>query len=119
MFVDTEAMRYYKPEDPYSSPYEPQMGNIVLYRDTRRGLARPESFPAIIVKSYPDDRCDLVVFTSTGIRHIMRVRYAASDDVDNSYGWLPEQVARPIEKTPEPVKVQKPVDNKSKVAQAS
>lgn len=93
------ASKTYDPADPNQSPFDPAMGDIVLYRAFKVGLAPAETFPAIIVRSYPDDRCDLTVFSSTGVRYVMNVRYSGDDNSDNTWGWLPQKEAR----TPTPV----------------
>lgn len=95
--VDKKDRIFYNPADPYSSKFDPQMGNIVVYRDLKRGHGDiAESFPAIIVRAHAEDRCDLTVFTTTGVRHIMRVKFSSIDTDENTWGWLPEKQARPL-----------------------
>lgn len=89
--------KHYIPGDPSSSPYEPYMGAIVVYRQSRIGRTQRESFPAIIVRKHDDDRCDLTVFTTMGVRHIMNVPFSADDNGDNTWGWLPEPVRRQVQ----------------------
>lgn len=107
--VDLTMTRYYKPGDLNSSPYEPAMGDIVLYRTPRQGRIASETFPAIVIKAHPNDRVDLTVFTTTGVRHIVNVRYSGDDTSENTYGWMPEKQAR----------LPEPVDKAKEVAQAS
>lgn len=84
--------RYYTPGDPNSSPYDPAMGDIVVYRQTSR-----ESFPAIVVRAFENDRVDLTVFSTTGVRYVMGVPYSGTDTAAHTWGWLPEKTPRPIQ----------------------
>lgn len=88
--------KYYIPGDPNSSPYEPTMGEIVIYRQHRQGLAQAEHYPAIIIKAYPDDRADLWVFSPVGVRYVASVRYSGDNESQHSYGWMPERIKRPV-----------------------
>lgn len=106
----------YDPADLNQSPFEPAMGDIVIYRTFRKGLAAAETFPAIIVRKHEDDRCDLTVFSTTGVRYVMGVRYSGDDNSDNSWGWLPEKEARqPVSTT----KQEKPVDSGKKLVKTA
>jgi hypothetical protein len=123
----------YRKGDPSSSPFDPAMGDIVIYRDRRRGLAAAETYPAIIVKSYPNDRCDLTVFTSFGTRHIMNVGFNSSMDGENVWFWpQPKTERKTVEVAPVTDEADikstatvsgsgsaKPVDKPSKVAQTA
>ena len=89
--VDKIPMNYYTPGDPTSSPYEPVMTDLVIYRTGRQD----ESFPAIVVKTYPNDRVDLTVFSTTGLRHIMFVPYNAEVVIGHdSWTWAPTRETR-------------------------
>lgn len=87
--------RFYNPGDPHSSPYDPYMGAIVVYRQA--GSRSRESYPAIIVRVYDDDRADLTVFSTTGVRYLHGVPFHADDSQGHSWGWLPEPVRRPLQ----------------------
>lgn len=89
--VDKRRMKTHNPADSTSSPYEPTMGDIVIYRTGRRD----ESFPAIITRTYPNDTVDLTIFSSTGIRYDMRVPFNAEATVNRaSWCWAPERASR-------------------------
>jgi hypothetical protein len=88
------AKTTYDPADLNQSPFEPAMGDIVIYRTFKIGLTTAETFPAIIVRKYENDRCDLTVFTTTGVRYVMGVAYSGDDESQNTWGWLPEKEAR-------------------------
>jgi len=88
--------KLYIPGDPNSSPYDPQMGDIVIYREFRRGHTNPEHYPAIIVRAHKDDRADLHVFAPFGQHFVTNVRYSSDDTTENTYGWLPEKVKRQV-----------------------
>lgn len=84
------------------------MGSTVIYRNPRSTLSNPkEEFPAIIVKQYADDRCDLTVFSNTGVRYVRGVQF--STDITSSHTWywgkLPTQREVKVEKeiAPEPL----------------
>lgn len=84
----------YRKGDPTSSPFDPAMGDIVIYRDRRRGLTAAETFPAIITKAHPNDRCDLTVFTPFGVRHIMNIGFNSNMDGENCWFWPAPKVER-------------------------
>lgn len=84
------------PGDPNSSPFDPAMGDIVIYRNWLQGKLR-ESFPAIIVKAHSDDMCDLTVFSATGVRYVMRVKFSSDDQTEHTWGWMPEKTPRGID----------------------
>tara|TARA_R110000751_G_scaffold300963_1_gene413063 strand:+ start:41706 stop:42086 length:381 start_codon:yes stop_codon:yes gene_type:complete len=94
--LDNSGGKCYLVGDPTSSPYEPMITDIVIYKNHRQGLGVPETLPAIVVKAYDDDSADLVVFSSIGNRHVMRVRFNSDITIGNSYYWPPAKVARPI-----------------------
>lgn len=100
---------FYDPADPNSSPFDPAMGDIVLYRVFKTGFQKPESFPAIVVATHPDDKCDLVVFTTTGIRHVMAVRFSSDDEAGNTWYWMPEKEPREVKPAKQEIKTGKPV----------
>ena len=100
----------YDPSDPNQSKFEPAMGDIVIYRTFRKGHEMAECFPAIVVRTYKDDKCDLTVFSATGVRYVMSVRYSGDDNSENTWGWLPEKeartpIAKPIDKSKTQAKV--------------
>ena len=67
------------------------MTDIVIYRTGRRD----ETFPAIVVKTYPDDRVDLTVFSTTGIRHATHVPFNSAVEVEGQcWSWPPERRER-------------------------
>lgn len=100
------SKKTYDPADPNQSPFEPAMGDIVIYRTFRQGLAAAETFPAIIIRTHDGDRCDLTVFTTTGVRYVMGVRYSGEDTSENTWCWLPQKEARtPVDKSEKRAKV--------------
>ena len=106
----------YKVGDHSSSPYDPAMTDLVIYKTFAQGVASAEAFPAIVVKTLPDDFCDLTVFTNTGVRHIRRVKYSADPESSNCWHWPPKKEARTILKevpVAEPVEDDKPIDTKT------
>ena len=107
------SKNYYRPGDSSSSPFEPAMGDIVLYRTFKKGAAQAETFPAIIVRTYSGDKCDLTVFSSTGVRYVLSVRFSSDDQTENTWGWLPEKVVRETDPDVKPTTGQKPVDKKT------
>lgn len=109
-------MLYYNPRDKHSSPMTAHMGNIVIYRDYRRG-GQIEEFPAIVVKTYDgSDRLDLMVFSTYGTRHIMRVLFSTEQTEENSWHWPTEPTAKPMQLSEAPADA-KPVDSPVPVAQ--
>lgn len=102
------SKKTYDPADLNQSPFEPAMGDIVIYRSFKRGLAPAETFPAIVVRKNENDRCDLTVFSTTGVRYVMDVRYSGNDNTENTWGWLPEKeprIPQPVDKSEKRVKV--------------
>lgn len=77
-------MNVYDPHDPNSSPYEPAMGNIVIYR-----LKQGEHYPAIITKAHAGDKVDITVFTTTGLLYRQRVQYSGDESTINTWYWAP------------------------------
>jgi len=71
----TEA-KYYTPGDPTSSPYNPVIGAIALVQMTQNP-AEKDLRPGIITRVYgtEDDRCDITVFTPSGVYHLTRVPF--------------------------------------------
>jgi len=84
---------FYRKGDPTSSPFDPAMGDIVIYRDIKRAGGQ-RKFPAIITQALAEDRVNLTVFSDTGVRYVSNVPYNASDSAENTYGWMPEKKAR-------------------------
>ena len=80
-------VKTYKVGDVNSSPIEPTMTDIVIYRHLKRGHSAPEVFPAIVVRAYENDVCDLTVFSNTGVRYINNVKYSGDDEKENTWGW--------------------------------
>jgi len=86
------------------------MAHLVIYRDMKRGHGDSfETWPAIITRTYENDRVDLTVFTTNGIRHVMRVAYNSDDSVDNSWTWPAESVRKPLNMPEAEKPVAKPV----------
>ena len=90
--------KFYCPSDPKSSPFDPVMGATVIYRSPRQAFDDvPQSFPAIVIKTYDDDKCDLVVFTSIGTRYIRSVPFSSDETVVHSWKW-PEEITQRLQK---------------------
>lgn len=94
--VDDVPVKCYVVGESTSSPYEPMIADIVIYKNHRQGLGTPEILPAIVVTAYDDDSVDLVVFSTIGNRHLSRVKFNSDITVGNTYHWTPMKVARPI-----------------------
>lgn len=84
---------FYRKGDPTSSPFDPAMGDVVIYRDHKRSGA-VRRFPAIITCTHANDRVDLTVFSDTGVRYVRDVGFHADENHPNSYGWMPAKQAR-------------------------
>lgn len=73
------------------------MGNIVIYRDFRRG-GPAECFPGIITHTYKDgDMCDLTIFSTTGVRYVARVKFSSDIEDEHSWHWPKEPEAKPVQ----------------------
>lgn len=83
-------MDTYDPNDSKSSPYEPVMGDIVIYKTHIRG----QKFPAIVVQTHAGDVCDLSVFTDTGTRHYRRVPFNSDPTAQQCWCWPQEKRER-------------------------
>lgn len=97
--VDKARRGYYDPRNPFSSPYEPAMGLMVIYRGLRQSKVAPEEFPAVITKKYDGDRCDLTVFTSFGIQHVPRVKFCNDLESENTWHWVADREEREVKET--------------------
>jgi hypothetical protein len=91
--------KHYDPSDSSSSPFDPTMGAIVIYKAPRQSLNDvPQSFPAMITNTYPDDRCDLVVFSNIGTRYIRSVPFSSDPESLHSWNWAEKPTERPKKK---------------------
>ena len=99
------ATKTYNPTDLDSSPYEPMIGSIVLFKSPKNGALGQQIWPAIItaIHETEDDRVSLTVFTTYGPNHVSRIPYSADPTRDGVWFWAEAPKRRPVALQDEPV----------------
>jgi hypothetical protein len=81
-------MLTHNPSDSSSSPYDPTMGDTVIYRPLKANRSGDDAYPAIIMKVNANDRVDLCVFTHVGIQFVRNVPYSGDESSSNTWSWM-------------------------------